>query len=541
MTFIAPLGGGGIPYSRVPYGGAWRVRLVGMTQTTLLLLVVAATGFYSSRAMLRLARLPNELPLKTLLATALAAAVALGAFTTPLSEAFLIAALVLGPVYVFAPLVLVGLARSRLSGVTKALTHTLYWTPEGRGAVGRLLAGVALQRGDAERALALLGDGPTADLLKVQAYALLGDWHEVLTFVPPETGDNRFLAMAARAQAFLELEQPGRAEDELMRMERDWHGSGEGPLGYRAVTLTRARLSAHYGDFETTRETLRNPLPGVPPYIVLTTLAEAAARSGRSQVAGKLYAQAYPYAPEGQKEALRERLEAYGEPLPEPTRTKNRNLATLSLLVVIAACYGLQLWLDSRFGGSAGTATAAFLHGVSGVPERDALWRYLSYAFVHGNLVHVGFNLWVLFDLGKLYETRRNPGNLLAAFVVGSVMGAYFTVIAGAGGVAVVGASAGVLGVAGALLADTLRSRAPSDLLLRRALLQWIVLIALFSLLPGVSLLGHAGGLVGGLLWGFVRQGLPTSRALDTVAGSVSVLLILSALVNAGMWAVRYL
>ena len=97
------------------------------------------------------------------------------------------------------------------------------------------------------------------------------------------------------------------------------------------------------------------------------------------------------------------------------------------------------------------------------------------------------------------------------------------------------------MGVAGALLADTLRSPNAQDKLLTRALLQWIVLIALFSLLPGVSLWGHAGGLVGGLLWGFVRQGLPVSRRIDWVVGVTSVALIVYALVNAGSWAVRYL
>ena len=74
--------------------------------------------------------------------------------------------------------------------------------------------------------------------------------------------------------------------------------------------------------------------------------------------------------------------------------------------------------------------------------------------------MHVGFNLWVLFDIGRMVEVRRGPGYLAAAFVAGTAMGAYLTSVAQAGETLVlVGASGGVLGVAGALLADVAAGR----------------------------------------------------------------------------------
>ncbi len=512
-----------------------------MPQTILFLLVVALSGVYASRWMLRLAPLGNELPLKTVAATALGALVVAAFFAVvSLPEALEVAALVLVPLYIFGPLALIALARGRRYGGARGLANALYWTQGGREAVGRLLAQVALQRGDAEAALALLPERAESDLLRVQAYAQQGRWRDLLELTPPEGGDNAFLAHAARAQAYLELGETNLAEFELTTMEERWEGQGQGPLGYRAVTLTKARLAASRGNFEEARTLLQEPLPGVPPYVVLGILALAAERSGRLEPASRLYAQAYQTAPEGQRTGLAGKLTSYGQPLPKVAREKPRRRVTFALMAVIALCYGVQLWLDQNY-TAGGIRTAAFLHNVPGVPEADALWRYLSYGFVHGNLVHIGFNLWVLFDIGRLYEARRDPGNLLAAFVVGTILGAYFTTIATAGGVPLVGASGGVLGVAGALLADTLRSQGAQDRLLTRALLQWIVLIALFSLLPGVSLWGHAGGLVGGLLWGFVRQGLPASKRIDWVAGGLSVALIVYALVSAGGWAVRYL
>ena len=74
-----------------------------------------------------------------------------------------------------------------------------------------------------------------------------------------------------------------------------------------------------------------------------------------------------------------------------------------------------------------------------------------------------------------------------------------------------------------------------------RSLVQWMALIVVFSLaVPGVSLWGHVGGVVGGLLWGFVRQGLPRSSNIDLVAGMLSILLMGYALARAASVFVRY-
>ncbi len=512
-----------------------------MAQETLLFIVFTVLGVYGVRWTLRLAPLNSELPLKTLLATVLCGLlVGLELTSSPVTPLLRWLALILGPLYILSPFALTALARARLYPLAKGLLNVLYWSPSGREGMARLLAQVALRQDDPEVALSLLPEGG-GDTLRLQAYALQERWQEVLTMPVPEVGDNAFLGLAARIEALLAQGRETNAETELNAMEARWQAQGQGPLGYRAVTLSKARLFAYRGQLSEARDELQNPLPGVPPYRVLETLAFAAERAHNPEAAGRLYAQAYTYAPPGHRERLGQALVRYGQSVPEAAKP-SRPYATAGLAAFLVALYLVQLWAGTRFSTNAWAAAAGFLTVNPGAPGGDALWRYLSYAFVHGGLLHIGLNVWVLLDIGRLYEARRLWGNIIVAFVFGSVLGAYLTfVVQGGAPPGVIGASGGVLGVGGALLADVLRGRGTQDRLLTRSLLQWIGLIVIFSVaIPGVSLWGHVGGLIGGLLWGFIRQGLPKTRQVDLFSGVLGIALIAYALYGSLSWLFRY-
>ena len=517
-----------------------------MSQEALFLLVVAIAGLYMVRWSLRLAPWSTELPLKTILATGLAA-LAMIANATALAEPIWLrwVALVGGPLYVFAPLLLTALARLGRYAPARVASEILYWTPEGRGAIRRLLAQTAIRRGDADDALDLIPDSDP--LMLAQAHALREEWERVLQLDLPEGRENAFLGEAARIQALLGLGRPEEARHHLQAMRDKVEAGQQGPLALRSVRLSEARLAAEEGDLETAREALREPLPGVPPYVLLGVLAKAAARGGRVDAALQLYAQAYAVAPEARREPFAEKIRSYGRALPD-VRRPGPPLGTWVAAAVLVTAYVGQLWVDASFDAfrtvlgqlDASAVLAAFLLNIPGVPNADPWWRYLSYAFVHGNLIHIGFNVWVLLDLGRIYEARRGWPNVVVSFVAGTAMGAYITTIAQAGdNVVLVGASGGVLGVAGALLADVLRGRGRSDRILGRSLLQWMALIALLSVaVPNVSLWGHVGGVVGGLLWGFMRQGLPRTRTVDLFVGGVALgitIYALSEVVAAGV------
>jgi rhomboid protease GluP len=518
-----------------------------MSQWALAALVVAITGVYAVRWTRRLSEAGGELPLKTTVATLLAGAIVVADVGgTALPPGVAAAATALAALFVFGPIALTAAARGGRYGLAAGLVRVLYWTPQGRAGLERLVAQVALRRGDLAVADSWIGDD--AALLRLQWLAAQERWHEVLdpTRDPRRRSDvdagadALHLADEARVRALLALDRTEEAEDEVRRLQQRAGEDGAGPIAARVAQLSAARLAAARGRVEEVQRTLQPPPPGVAPHELFEILAQAAERAAHP-VAGEAWARAYAAAPPPLQERYAARLEAHGHA--RPTVRRARPIGTWAATGTLVGLYLLQRTLDGvapPVGTPLGALTpaqaaSAFLLGIQGVPGGEAWWRFLSYAFVHGNLVHIGLNAWVLFDIGRLYEGRRHWGDLLAAFTLGTGMGAYLTSVAQAGDtVVLVGASGGVLGVAGALLADVLRGRGAADRAMTRSLLQWMALITLLSVaVPGVSLWGHVGGVVGGALWGFARQGLPGGRRTSQAAAGLSIALLALAFVGA--------
>ncbi|MEM6431113.1 MAG: rhomboid family intramembrane serine protease [Deinococcota bacterium] len=531
-----------------------------MNQLSLLALILTISGLYTSRLMVRIAPLMSEVPLKTILATIVSAGLtfALGRLQvlTRMTGATVVSLQTLGTgllvicsAYILIPYFLTILTRSGRYRVVDVLVTTLYWTATGRGSIQRLLAQAALRQGDAERALELVNynakqaldqqyiGNDNSLLIAMQAFEILERWHDLTNVMPPVHGDNALLAAAARIHALAQLGELGRARAETDALEVRWRAQGQGPVGYRSLGLSQAYVHAARGDVHGVRSALQSHDIGVKE---LSLLAEAAERGQQPAIAAQFYTKAYSLASAAQAPRLAEHLQRLGKPLPANRKLRRAN-ATLALVAVLTVCYGVQLFINQSLRPDAAQQMAGFIVNWP-VPEADAWWRYFSYGFVHGNFLHIALNMWVLWDIARLYETRRYWPNVFTAFAFGTFFGAYLTAIAQAGQqLVLVGASGGVLGIAAALLADALRRREPSERALARGLLQWMLLIVVFSLaVPNVSLWGHLGGIVGGFLWGFIRQGLPASKRVDQLAAGVAIGIMGYALLEAGGWLMRY-
>jgi len=492
-----------------------------VTPAALALLLLAVAGVSSLRWSGRLAPGLTELPAKSLIATlvavlALAGELGWAAPSAPLRTA----ALVVAPLYVFGPLLLLALVRAGLSAPAAALARLLYWTRGGRRALGRWLAVAALQEGDPEGALRLAPEPD--DLLLAQAMALQGRWREALEHATRvarggQVFDARAVARDLVVAAHLELGELEAAEAEARALEESFDSARHGPLAFRAVTLANARVAAYRGDLARVRSLLARPLVGARPAVLFAVLARAAGRAGDHDLAVASWQRAYADARGVLRDRYRDELRAYGvTPARRPRRATP--YATFALVAAIALAFIGQSVLDQAFGPvrligvylRASDFVAAYAQRIPGVPDQGAWWRYLSYAFLHANLVHAAFNAWVLLDLGRAVERRRGWGDVLGAFASGVLGGALLTSVIEAGRpMLLVGASGGVFGVAAALTLDALARRSPADAALLRTLVTFLGLNLLLSLLPGVSLWGHVGGLLAGGAYTAVRTALP--------------------------------
>ena len=162
-------------------------------------------------------------------------------------------------------------------------------------------------------------------------------------------------------------------------------------------------------------------------------------------------------------------------------------------------------------------------------------WRLLTSMFVHFGILHIGLNMWCLWNLGRAAEQLMGRGSyLLAYFVSGifsSIASVYWHPLA-----ASAGASGAIFGMAGVLVSYVYLKKTPSHIAINKKMLgslgTFIAYNLAFGALPGISNAAHIGGLVMGLAVGTV---LPASAASEEARRTrLSLVAILSAVVLVG-------
>jgi rhomboid protease GluP len=181
---------------------------------------------------------------------------------------------------------------------------------------------------------------------------------------------------------------------------------------------------------------------------------------------------------------------------------------TLTVVVLNAAIYGLMV----ASGADPMTPNVEDLLAWGGNHAPLTLggewWRLVTAIFVHGGLMHLGFNMYVLWDLGRLVERAYGAPAFALVYLVAGIGGSFASVTLNTSA-ASVGASGAVFGVAGAFLAWLLRNCRRLDPRvsqhLRRSLLTFVAfnLVVGFSV-PWIDNWAHIGGLATGLAGGFI-------------------------------------
>ena len=192
-------------------------------------------------------------------------------------------------------------------------------------------------------------------------------------------------------------------------------------------------------------------------------------------------------------------------------------LAFLALAVSAGSAIQIPSASLITWGGNDGSLT------LTGEP-----WRLLSSVFLHGGLLHVGLNMLALYQAGQLVERMYRPARFLAIYLGAGTLASLVSVW-WRQDVVSIGASGAIFGVFGALLSYLAVHRHRLEPAMYRRLRTMTLSFVGYSLLlgfaiPGVDNAAHVGGLLAGLVLGWLGCQWPGRKAI--VAGGLAAVLM---------------
>ena len=191
-------------------------------------------------------------------------------------------------------------------------------------------------------------------------------------------------------------------------------------------------------------------------------------------------------------------------------------LGSAAICCVMTAMFLLEL-ARNAVGNDAG------LLGLGALPDSGQIhheyWRLLTAGFLHYDLTHIVLNTLLLLLVGPVVERRAGTAWLLLIFLSGSVASCIGMLVKHllwpSQGVSL-GASGGLFALLGAALVLVFRLHSQSRLVRIRLMVMLFVGLT-YSVLPGISMIGHIVGLVVGTTIALL---IPLNAAPPAVAGA---------------------
>jgi rhomboid protease GluP len=144
-------------------------------------------------------------------------------------------------------------------------------------------------------------------------------------------------------------------------------------------------------------------------------------------------------------------------------------------------------------------------------------WRLVTSMFVHFGLIHLGLNMWCLWNLGRAAERLLGRFSYILAYfasgIFSSIAAVYWHPLA-----AGAGASGAIFGLAGVLVSFVYLKKTPAHLQINSKMLSSLGTFIAYNLIfgaaiPGISNAAHLGGLIMGFAVGAL---LPPAAASES-------------------------
>jgi rhomboid protease GluP len=188
----------------------------------------------------------------------------------------------------------------------------------------------------------------------------------------------------------------------------------------------------------------------------------------------------------------------------------NEAPVTTVLLIANILMLGVS-WLAFAAMGQGGGLT--ILWGLAGEPQYrlgasygpaifygNEWWRLITAMFLHGGLIHIGFNMMALMQLGPPLEELYGSARYFFLYVV---TGAFGFLVSAASGHFSIGASGALLGLVGLMLAVTSKRGGTYMRELRSRLISSVAILFVLGFAGvGIDNWAHGGGLAAGFLLG---------------------------------------
>jgi len=182
----------------------------------------------------------------------------------------------------------------------------------------------------------------------------------------------------------------------------------------------------------------------------------------------------------------------------------------LNLLWFLIALNVLIFVIELATGGLSITADnpVVRLLGLSGAQLRQQPWTIISSIFVHGGFGHILFNMISLYFLGSFFLRAVGDRTFLAVYFLGGLAGNVLYVLLAPANAIGIGASGAIFAIGGALAVLVPKIPVyiffiPIAMPLWAAILIFLVLSFLFV---GVAWQAHLGGVLAGVVAGFILR-----------------------------------
>jgi len=171
-------------------------------------------------------------------------------------------------------------------------------------------------------------------------------------------------------------------------------------------------------------------------------------------------------------------------------------VVTYTLLGITVAVFLVQLVTEFVLGYDLASAIGL---KVNELIISGQVWRLITPMFLHGTILHIGFNMYALFALGPALEGYYGHGRFLALYLLSGFAGNVVSFLFSAN--PSLGASTAIFGLIGAEAIFLYRNRSILGAQAQRALGNVIFILVInmvLGLSPGIDFWGHIGGLLGG-------------------------------------------